>query len=109
MKKVRLIGKRMMSVLLATTLFAVPANVNICFAGKVSEEARQKNFEKQLKENLKELKKLDIFYYFTCTALASGLLLMSLVFKEVVNENAAEIKDTINNAVNYVLNGKKSG
>lgn len=130
MKKVRLIGQKMVSVFLMAALFVVPVNMNRCFAGEVSEKSIQETEEflkyrqelnKKDSEEIhlgqewlkyfKRLKKRDkdktekVLCFFYCVVLASNLLLVGLVGNEVWSKKASDILSRFRS---FVLNATKT-
>lgn len=112
MKKVRLRGKRLMSLFLMVTLFVAPVNMNSCFAEKDSEKAKQERLEKQLQEIEKKYAKeeeIGIWEGVACVALSCGMLgLVWLANEAVFPDEADAIKKGLGTAGGFVLNGTKT-
>lgn len=112
MKKVRLRGKRLTSLLLMAALFLVPANMNKCFAEKDSDKAKQEKLEKQLKEIEKKYAKegeIGIWEGVACAALACGMLgLIWMANEAAFPKEVDAIKKGLGTAGGFVLNGTKT-
>ncbi len=112
MKKVRLRGKRLMSLFLMAALFVAPVNMNRCFAEKDSEKRKQEKLEKQLQEIEKKYakeEKIGIWEGVACAALACGMLgLVWLANEAAFPDEADAIKKGLGTAGGFVLNGTKT-
>ncbi len=116
MKKIRLIGKRIVSVLLVGALLVTPVNMNIGFAAKASEKTNQKMQEEREKK-LEEIRKryeedeeLNIWEILICIAAACGVGgVFWMANKATFPEETEAIENFLGKAFGFAWKGVKIG
>lgn len=116
MKKIKLIGKKVVSMLLVGALLVAPVNMNIGFAARAGEKSNQKVQEEREKK-LEEIRKryeedeqISIWEILICIAAACGVGgIFWMANKASFPEETAAIEKFLGKAFGFAWKGIKTG